>query len=176
MKICPKTYFAKVWSTFGQMIFLNWQSLEIWSHRTSRPKLFFKWASPGLLCLFLVFSNNQYNFYNKSMWKMSWPSSIRRQYSNPRPLEHESSPITTRPGPRLLATSKHFGLLLVTKAFAAKINCASFTVFQLTMIASRDHLARQRVTFCVECRQPSQFQTWDQCYKTFLGYNCKLDA
>ena len=30
------------------------------------------------------------------MWKR--PSSIRRRDSNPRPLEHESSPITTRPG------------------------------------------------------------------------------
>ena len=45
--------------------------------------------------LFLVFSNKQYNFYNKSM---SCPSSIRRQDLNPRPLKHESSPITTIPG------------------------------------------------------------------------------
>ena len=29
---------------------------------------------------------------------MSFPSSIRRRDSNPRPLEHESTPITTRPG------------------------------------------------------------------------------
>ena len=29
---------------------------------------------------------------------MSCPSSIRRQDSNPRPLERESTPITTRPG------------------------------------------------------------------------------
>ena len=29
---------------------------------------------------------------------MSYPSSIRRQDSNPRHLEHESPPITTRPG------------------------------------------------------------------------------
>ena len=28
---------------------------------------------------------------------MSCPSSIKHQDSNPRPLEHESSPITTRP-------------------------------------------------------------------------------
>ena len=53
------------------------------------------WAS---FRLFLVFSNNQYNFYNKSMWKMSSPSSIWCRDSNPRLLEHESSPITTRPG------------------------------------------------------------------------------
>ena len=29
---------------------------------------------------------------------MSWPSCIWRQDSNPRPSEHESPPITTRPG------------------------------------------------------------------------------
>ena len=31
------------------------------------------------------------------MQKMSIPSSIRRRDSNPRPLENESSPITTKP-------------------------------------------------------------------------------
>ena len=44
-----------------------------------------------LFHLFLVFSNKQY----KSMEKC--PSSIRRRDLNPRPLEHERSPITTRP-------------------------------------------------------------------------------
>ena len=52
-----------------------------------------------LFHLFLVFSNkHQYNFYNNSMWKMSIPSSIWRRDLNPRPLDQESSPITTRPG------------------------------------------------------------------------------
>ena len=51
-----------------------------------------------LFRLFLVFSNKQYIFYTKSMLKMSCPSSIRRWDSNPRPLERESPPITTRPG------------------------------------------------------------------------------
>ena len=37
-------------------------------------------------------------FYNKSMWKMSCPSRIWCRDSNPWPLEHESPPITTRPG------------------------------------------------------------------------------
>ena len=32
------------------------------------------------------------------MKKMSIPSSLWRRDSNPRPLDHESSPITTRPG------------------------------------------------------------------------------
>ena len=50
-----------------------------------------------LFHLFLVFSNKRYNFYYKSMWKNV--TSI--QYSNSRPLEHESSSITTRPGSAL---------------------------------------------------------------------------
>ena len=47
-----------------------------------------------IFCLFSVFSNkHHYNFFNKYMWKMSmcWDS-------NPRLSEHESPPITTRPG------------------------------------------------------------------------------
>ena len=48
--------------------------------------------------LFSVFSSNQYHFYNISIWKNVGPSSIWRRDSNPRSLEPESSPITTRPG------------------------------------------------------------------------------
>ena len=61
-------------------------------------KLFFKkWAIPGLFFVyFWSYSNKQYNFYNNSKWKN--PSSIQRRDLNPRPLEHESPPITTRPG------------------------------------------------------------------------------
>ena len=52
-----------------------------------------------LFRLFFVFSNKQHNFYIKSMWKMSkCPSCIQHRDSNPRSFEHESSPITTRPG------------------------------------------------------------------------------
>ena len=51
-----------------------------------------------LFHLFSVFSNKQNNFYNKSMYKMSCPSSIWHRDSSPQPLENESSPITTRPG------------------------------------------------------------------------------
>ena len=49
-----------------------------------------------LFRLFSVFSNKQCNIYNKLMQKC--PSSIRRQDSNPWPLELELSAITTRPG------------------------------------------------------------------------------
>ena len=49
-----------------------------------------------LFRLFLVFSNKHYNFYNKSMWKMSIQYTVPG--FEPTTLEHESSPITTRPG------------------------------------------------------------------------------
>ena len=54
---------------------------------------------PASFCLFSVISNKQYNFFTKDQCgKMSCPSSIVRRDSNPQPLKHESSPITTRPG------------------------------------------------------------------------------
>ena len=61
---------------------------------------FFKWANPGLFFVyFRSFSNKHYyNFYNRLMWKMSCPSSIRHRDSNPWSLDHEPPPITTRPG------------------------------------------------------------------------------
>ena len=59
---------------------------------------FLKMGQPQpLFRLFLVFSNKQYNFYSKYKWKMSSPSSIWLQNLNPQPLEHETSPLTTRP-------------------------------------------------------------------------------
>ena len=61
---------------------------------------FLKMGQPQhLFRLFLVFLHkHHYNFCNKSTWKMSRPSSIRRRDSNSQSLEHESSSITTRPG------------------------------------------------------------------------------
>ena len=58
-----------------------------------------KWSNPGLF--FIYFRSLQTNitiFTTNQCEKMSCPSSIRRQDSNPRPLERESLPITTRPG------------------------------------------------------------------------------
>ena len=53
----------------------------------------------SLFRLFKVFSNKQYNFYNKSMQKMSkCPSIIARRDSNRQSFEQNLSPITTRPG------------------------------------------------------------------------------
>ena len=59
---------------------------------------FLKMGQPRpLFCLFLIFSNKQYFFTKYQCEK--FPSTIQRQDSNPQPLEHESSPITSRPRP-----------------------------------------------------------------------------
>ena len=55
-------------------------------------KWFFNMGRPrSLFRLFSVFSKKQYKFYNKSMWKMSFSSSVRHQDSNPRPFKHGTS-------------------------------------------------------------------------------------
>ena len=53
--------------------------------------------TPASIRLFLVFSNKHYKFLQQIDVKKC-PSSIRCQDLNPRPLERESLPITTRPG------------------------------------------------------------------------------
>ena len=59
-------------------------------------QVFFKWANSRLFFrLFLVFPSKQYNFLQQINVKKC-PSSIWRRNLNPGPLEHESSPITTR--------------------------------------------------------------------------------
>ena len=60
--------------------------------------LFKKGPTPASFCLFSVFSNKQYNFTTNPCEKMPCPSRKRHRDSNPRPLKHESSPITTRLG------------------------------------------------------------------------------
>ena len=41
---------------------------------------FFKWAIPGLFPFIFVFSNKQYNFYNKFMWKTEFIAGIQTHY------------------------------------------------------------------------------------------------
>ena len=92
---------------FWHVLLSNWFSIVETRQLTSRfvksefiltfEKVFFKWANIGLFFVFSVFLKKQYNFYNKSMWKMSCPSSKRCWDSNPQPFEHKSSHITTRP-------------------------------------------------------------------------------
>ena len=75
-------------------------SLNLKKPKFASAYIFYKkWANPGLFFIyFWSFQTNNTIFYNKSMRKMSCPSSIRHWDSNPRPSERESPPITTRPG------------------------------------------------------------------------------
>ena len=70
-----------------------------------------------------VLSNKNYNFYSKYMWKC--PSSIWCWNSNPRPSEHESPPITTRPGlPPLNVLVFKLGCALFNKPIKLRLgNC-----------------------------------------------------
>ena len=57
-----------------------------------------KWANPCLFfCLFSVFSDKHFKFLQQ-IYVKKCPSRIWCRDSNPRPLECESPPITTRPG------------------------------------------------------------------------------
>ena len=68
-------------------------------HSRQTETSFFKWANPGLFFIyFRSFQTNTIIFTANQRGKMSCPSSIQSLDSNPQPLKHESSPITTRPG------------------------------------------------------------------------------
>ena len=67
---------------------------ELHGSTNQPPVSCLKMDQPCLFSFILVFSNKQYNFDNKSMRKISC---IRCWDSNPRPLNHELSPITNRP-------------------------------------------------------------------------------
>ena len=76
-------------------------------------------GQPGLFFIYFQSfqTNNKYNFYNKSMWKMAFPSSILCQDLNPRPLKHESSSMTTRPGLLLNVITFYISKKWVTNLF-----------------------------------------------------------
>ena len=60
---------------------------------------FFEWAKPDLFFVYIwSFQTINTIFTTNQCEEMSCPSSILCQDSNPRSLEHESPPITTRPG------------------------------------------------------------------------------
>ena len=65
------------------------------SERSLTTTFFIKMCLPQILFSFIFVSSNKhhYNFYNKYS-----PSRILCRDSNPRLSEHESNPITTRPG------------------------------------------------------------------------------
>ena len=57
---------------------------------------FLNGPSPAYFLFIFVFSNNHYNFTTTKCEKCPYGSRCRD--SNPRPSEHESPPVTTRPG------------------------------------------------------------------------------
>ena len=72
---------------------------------------FFKWAIPASFRLFSSFQTNITNFTTNVCEKNVHLPSIRCWDSNPRPPEHESPSITTRPGlppSRLLRFDENF--------------------------------------------------------------------
>ena len=81
-------------------------NMMLWSFPFIQPLLLeevflflLKWANPGLFFIFLQsLQKNNTIFTTNHCEKMSCPSSIQCRDSNPWPLEHESAPITTRPG------------------------------------------------------------------------------
>ena len=93
--------------------------------------------TPAYFCLFLVFSNKQYYFYNTKCEKCNVHPVYDVWDSNPQPLELESSPIITRTGlpPRTFKTSfctiKHLWLVIVFfyKAANPGLFLPSFSVF-----------------------------------------------
>ena len=81
------------------------------------PSFFLNGPTPASFCLFSIFSNKQYNFTTNICEKC--PCSIRCRDSNPQPSEHESLPITTRPG--LPSNKKDF--------LASIVLCTQISVF-----------------------------------------------
>ena len=74
--------------------------------------LFLKiWANPGLFFVYFRSFQTSITIFTLCV-KMSNPSSIRCRDSNPRPLERETLPITTRPGlpPKVQSLLCHFFL------------------------------------------------------------------
>ena len=96
----------KVWLYFWHPVSFIWNQL-LWLCWNNNIFHFKKWTNPGLFFVFFGLSKQtSIQFLQQICEKMSIPSSIRCQDSNPRPLDHESSsPITTRPG---LPPIKHF--------------------------------------------------------------------
>ena len=64
---------------------------------TGRSDYFFKWAIPGVCFVFSFFFKQTLQFYNNKIMSINFHSNIRCWDSNPRSLESESPPITTRP-------------------------------------------------------------------------------
>ena len=80
---CPRIFLMEHWSLkMGNLLF--------------DPSNLFKGTIPGLFLIYLGLSIKQYNFNSKFMF----PSSIQWYDSNPWPYDHESTPVSIRPGLR----------------------------------------------------------------------------
>ena len=84
----------------------------------SRNSKLFNGPTPDSFGLFWSFQTN--NIVFKTSQKMSCPCSIVRWDSNPWPLKHEPSPITSRPG---LPPIEAFGLTTVWKDLNWILKC-----------------------------------------------------
>ena len=93
---------------------------------------FFEWAKPDLFFVYIwSFQTINTIFTTNQCEEMSCPSSILCQDSNPRSLEHESPPITTRPGlppteldSRWVQASNNLNRFLITDCcYLFSINC-----------------------------------------------------
>ena len=104
---CETTFMIKAWFLFwmknlfsdaGDRTMSGTSKASLWplQHSATQNNLFKMGQPRPLFRLFLVLSNNQYNFYNNQCEKCS--SSIRRRDLNPQLLKHELSPITTWAG------------------------------------------------------------------------------
>ena len=119
-KVASQPFVKKLWHLAHVKILTTQEPIPIigsgrsqlisWCHKLDRTvthTVFLKkWANPGLFFIyFRSFQTNNTIFTANQCEKMSCPSSIRCQDSNPQPFEHESPPITTRPG--LLTSTKN---------------------------------------------------------------------
>ena len=94
MRMCAPTN-----SMHKQLFEFMIQRATLTCHYFVRKYFFKKWANPGLFFIyFWSFQTNINTIFTIQCEKMSCPSSIRCRDSNPHPPDHESSPITTRPG------------------------------------------------------------------------------
>ena len=87
------------------MCCISLDTLTIWALVPSSSDIFFssfcffkKWAIPGLFFVYFRSFQTNINTILQQTNVKKCPSSIRRWDSNPWPSDHESPPITTRPG------------------------------------------------------------------------------
>ena len=95
--------------------------------RKARSDFFYKkWANPGLFFLYLLVFFKQTLLFLQQINVKKCPSSKWHRDLNPRPLEHESSPMTTRP-----ELPPNQVILFVLSLFKNGTSPASFCLFSV---------------------------------------------